>query len=838
VSYVSANKWRITVIDPGSETQVAFGEIEWRDKDGIDLTGTGTAAASNYDTGFEPDKAFDDDVTAGNGWMTEATFFGTATIDYDFGAPVEVRSVKLTGIATQPTFTPTRVHIEYWDGAAWVVNGDRITEAWVDGVSQVFKVNGIPFPAITEAPEDGKFYLRKDGAWSAINHVSIDATTAYDVASSDNGSYRRFTNAGSKSVGIRTNAVHALPNDGEWHLHNNGAGSLTIIPAGGVTVNLPADGTLVVPEGGTVTIKRVASDEFDLFGQVVKISEGLTFPDYTGNTGKVLTVNATEDGVEWDTPPASYTSENARDDIGTALTSTGGTLTKTVDDPGNTINLDINTTAEAERIRDVIGSALVAGTGMTVVVDDGADTITLASTGGGGGGGGSALVTCRAYNDGAQAIANATASAVTFNTNVFDTSAFHNIVTNTSRFVIPVAGKYRFSFKVSFAANATGTRIAFLRKNGVDDTHNIIGSAVESGGSGTLTTTLENTITDTFNTGDYIELFIYQTSGGALNLGNAIATDRGLASTMEVQSLEVGGAGGVGATSDMLIEEWVADGTVGTKTFSAIPQTYKDLILVVVGRTDNAAGQNIQIRANGLTTATYDYQRQYSQSATASADQFLSSTLIGPATFPGTGYAAGIAGYLEMEFHDYKNPNFFKQLSFRSKQPNSTTTGNAYFILGNGQSRDTNPVTSLTAFLAAGNFVNGSTIRLYGRGGGSSAVTAYNVPFGFSYTPVASEVLLVHAFSEAVTFQDEWLGSVSYCGTNPTASFTMTIKKISGGVTTTVGTIVVSTGGVATLSTSGSGTLTFNAGDVMRIEAPGVADTTIANFAATFKGQR
>jgi hypothetical protein len=52
---------------------------------------------------------------------------------------------------------------------------------------------------------------------------------------------------------------------------------------------------------------------------------------------------------------------------------------------GIVVNADdvaIDTTAEAERIRDVIGAALVAGANITVTVNDAGDTITIASTGG------------------------------------------------------------------------------------------------------------------------------------------------------------------------------------------------------------------------------------------------------------------------------------------------------------------------------------------------------------------------------------------------------------------------------------------------------------------------
>lgn len=60
---------------------------------------------------------------------------------------------------------------------------------------------------------------------------------------------------------------------------------------------------------------------------------------------------------------------------------------------GITVNANdvaIDLTAEAERIRDVIAAALVAGTNITITPNDGGDTITISSSGGGGGGGGTA----------------------------------------------------------------------------------------------------------------------------------------------------------------------------------------------------------------------------------------------------------------------------------------------------------------------------------------------------------------------------------------------------------------------------------------------------------------
>lgn len=68
--------------------------------------------------------------------------------------------------------------------------------------------------------------------------------------------------------------------------------------------------------------------------------------------------------------------EAIRDTIGTALTAGTG-VTVTVNDPGDTITIAVDTTAEAERVRDVIGTALVAGTNVTITVNDPSDTITI-----------------------------------------------------------------------------------------------------------------------------------------------------------------------------------------------------------------------------------------------------------------------------------------------------------------------------------------------------------------------------------------------------------------------------------------------------------------------------
>lgn len=103
---------------------------------------------------------------------------------------------------------------------------------------------------------------------SGVSSVQTEAGN-YTVVPGDMGNYIRLTSAAAKNITIEADATTALPTNGEWHFRNAGAGDATVDPSGGVTVNAPAGGSLVVSEGGVVTLKRVGVDEFDLIGQTV-----------------------------------------------------------------------------------------------------------------------------------------------------------------------------------------------------------------------------------------------------------------------------------------------------------------------------------------------------------------------------------------------------------------------------------------------------------------------------------------------------------------------------------------------------------------------------------------
>jgi hypothetical protein len=116
-------------------------------------------------------------------------------------------------------------------------------------------------------------------------------------------------------------------------------------------------------------------------------------------------------------------------------------------------------------------------------------------------------VSLRASAD--QTISNNTFTALTWNTENFDTDGFHDNSTNTSRITIPSGkgGKYLINAGIMFGT-AGGARIVRLRINGTDKLF------AEFAGNSTFFQPY--TLNEVFSlvATDYIEFFVYQNSGG------------------------------------------------------------------------------------------------------------------------------------------------------------------------------------------------------------------------------------------------------------------------------------------------------------------------------------
>jgi len=124
------------------------------------------------------------------------------------------------------------------------------------------------------------------------------------------------------------------------------------------------------------------------------------------------------------------------------------------------------------------------------------------------------LLGARVYHNANQSISNTTVTALAFNSERWDTDTIHDTATNNSRLTCKTAGKYLIVGQVRFASNATGVRQVDIRLAG----STTIGSgAMNAAGGGNVTIMTVATVAD-LAVNDWVDLAVYQDSGGALNV--------------------------------------------------------------------------------------------------------------------------------------------------------------------------------------------------------------------------------------------------------------------------------------------------------------------------------
>src|SRR3990172_469536 len=119
----------------------------------------------------------------------------------------------------------------------------------------------------------------------------------------------------------------------------------------------------------------------------------------------------------------------------------------------------------------------------------------------------------RVFNSANESISNATLTAITFDSERYDTDNIHSTSSNTSRLTANHAGKYIISGGMAYASNSTGQRFIGVRLNGATyiDVHEVLNIGANNH-SVSISTIYHLVIND------YVELIAYQTSGGALNV--------------------------------------------------------------------------------------------------------------------------------------------------------------------------------------------------------------------------------------------------------------------------------------------------------------------------------
>lgn len=114
-----------------------------------------------------------------------------------------------------------------------------------------------------------------------------------------------------------------------------------------------------------------------------------------------------------------------------------------------------------------------------------------------------------------QSITTGTDTGMSLNTEAADADGGHSTSSNTSRYAPQTAGVWDLNAAVPFAANATGKREAAFRVNGTTTHH---AAAIPAAVASRMCLNLSGKIPLTV--GDYVEVVVFQDSGGNLNLDN------------------------------------------------------------------------------------------------------------------------------------------------------------------------------------------------------------------------------------------------------------------------------------------------------------------------------
>lgn len=118
------------------------------------------------------------------------------------------------------------------------------------------------------------------------------------------------------------------------------------------------------------------------------------------------------------------------------------------------------------------------------------------------------------YQSASQSIASGAFTAITFDQTLVDTYGGHSNTTNNSRYTAQVAGWYSVSGGIGYLTNATGARGAVIYKNGAALTQ-ATGSITAA--SSVLHVAMAGEFLIQLAVGDYVELYAFQSSGGALS---------------------------------------------------------------------------------------------------------------------------------------------------------------------------------------------------------------------------------------------------------------------------------------------------------------------------------
>src|SRR4029077_9098391 len=144
---------------------------------------------------------------------------------------------------------------------------------------------------------------------------------------------------------------------------------------------------------------------------------------------------------------------------------------------------------------------------------------------------------------------------------------------------------------------------------------------------------------------------------------------------------------------------------------------YNDLVLVLIGRSNDSSAGNPQWRFNNDSGGNYHYEgQQFSGSTTVAPADSFGAAQMGVGMLPASTALANSFGHTEITVYGYASTTWLKAFSWHSYALTSTTAGTQRVHVGGGLWKSTAAVTRVLVMNDnLSSLAVGSQLRIYGR---------------------------------------------------------------------------------------------------------------------------
>lgn len=168
-------------------------------------------------------------------------------------------SIVIAGTAAAPTVATGTLDViaaDHAPAANWSNNSHKITSVSDPSGAQ---------DAMTKHYADANYAPLTAASQITGNNQT---GTSYTLALADAGEVVELNNAGGITLTIPTNGTIAFPVGTVIELWQQGAGQVTVSPAGGVTMRSPSSKTKLAGQYASATLRQRATDEWSLEGDI------------------------------------------------------------------------------------------------------------------------------------------------------------------------------------------------------------------------------------------------------------------------------------------------------------------------------------------------------------------------------------------------------------------------------------------------------------------------------------------------------------------------------------------------------------------------------------------